>query len=107
MHTNDLIAEMRQFLAETGLSPTRFGVLAAKNRSLVANIERGTSPTLRTVHRIRSFMSEYLEQFGPRFPDVRARDSLHDARRDDGLDTSSRGRSTHTRVRARKEERHG
>ncbi|PWC81278.1 hypothetical protein [Azospirillum sp. TSH64] len=65
--TTDLLAEIRSFLTETGLAPSRFGRLAANDPHLVSDLESGRSPTFRKAEAIRRFMSGYQ---GSRFDRV-------------------------------------
>ena len=53
----DLLAEIEAFLAETGLSPTKFGLAAVNDGHLVANLRKGTSVTLKTADRVRGYMA--------------------------------------------------
>jgi phosphopantothenoylcysteine decarboxylase / phosphopantothenate---cysteine ligase len=51
-----LLAEIEAFLAESGLTPTKFGLSAVNDGHLVANLRHGNSVTLKTADRVRSFM---------------------------------------------------
>ena len=62
------------FLASTGISPTRFGKLAVGDPHLVRRMERGRSPTLRTVDRVLAFIADYAgDPGGARDPPLRLR----------------------------------
>ena len=58
MHTmaRALLTEIEAFLADTGLTPTKFGLAAVNDGHLVANLRRGNSVTLKTADRVRAFM---------------------------------------------------
>jgi phosphopantothenoylcysteine decarboxylase/phosphopantothenate--cysteine ligase len=58
MHTmaRALLTEIEAFLAETGLTATKFGLAAVNDGHLVANLRRGNSVTLKTADRVRAFM---------------------------------------------------
>ena len=51
-----LLQEIDEFLAETGMTQTRFGLEAMNNSSFVRQLRNGHSVTLRTMDRVRSFM---------------------------------------------------
>jgi len=51
-----LLTEIEAFLADTGLTPTKFGLAAVNDGHLVANLRRGNSVTLKTADRVRAFM---------------------------------------------------
>ena len=48
----DLLAEIDAFLAQSGLTPTKFGVTAVNDGHLVANLRKGNSVTLRTADKV-------------------------------------------------------
>lgn len=52
-----LTAEIERYLAITGMSPTRFGILAAKDPKLVFDLRTGREPRSATVRRVTEFMS--------------------------------------------------
>src|SRR5689334_14665081 len=54
----DLLAEIEAFLADSGLTPTKFGLAAVNDGHLVANLRRGHSVTLKTADRVRAFMRQ-------------------------------------------------
>ena len=58
MHTlaRALLAEIEAFLAQSGLTPTKFGLAAVNDGHLVANLRKGNSVTLKTADRVRAFM---------------------------------------------------
>jgi phosphopantothenoylcysteine decarboxylase / phosphopantothenate---cysteine ligase len=49
-----LLGEIEAFLAETGLTPTKFGVAAVNDGHLVANLRKGNSVTLKTADKVRA-----------------------------------------------------
>jgi len=51
-----LLAEIEAFLAESGLTPTKFGLSSVNDGHLVANLRQGNSVTLKTADRVRAFM---------------------------------------------------
>jgi phosphopantothenoylcysteine decarboxylase/phosphopantothenate--cysteine ligase len=53
----DLLAEIEAYLRETGVSATKFGLAAVNDGHLVAKLRRGTSVTLKTADRVRSYMA--------------------------------------------------
>ena len=55
------------------MAPTTLGMLAVGDPSLVRQIERGRSPTLRTADRVSAFMDDWeLDPGGARAPPRRA-----------------------------------
>ena len=52
-------AEVEAFLAVTGTKRSVLGRGATNNPSFVAHLEQGTSPTLRTVHKVRAWMAAH------------------------------------------------
>ena len=62
------------FLVRTGLRPTTLGMRAVGDPSLLRQIERGRSPSLRTADRILAFIGTYeLDSGGARAPPGRRR----------------------------------
>ena len=53
-----LLQEIDAFLAETGMTQTRFGLDAMNNSSFVRQLRNGHSVTLRTMDRVRTFMAK-------------------------------------------------
>ncbi len=51
-------AEIEAFLAETGLTPTKFGVAAVNDGHLVANLRKGNSVTLKTADKVRAHIAQ-------------------------------------------------
>ena len=47
------------FIRETGLSPTKFGRLAAGDQRLVFDLRKGREPGDKMVIRLRAFMENY------------------------------------------------
>jgi phosphopantothenoylcysteine decarboxylase/phosphopantothenate--cysteine ligase len=54
--TRNLLAEIEAFLAATGVTATKFGIAAVNDGHLVANLRKGSSVTLKTADRVRSYM---------------------------------------------------
>ena len=52
------------FLEDTGLGPTTIGLKAVGDRSLIGQMDRGRSPTLRTADRVLAFVAGYGRQSG-------------------------------------------
>jgi hypothetical protein len=52
------LVEIDRFLRRSGMSPTRFGLLAIKDRSLVHDLRRGRKLRPDTEERIAAFMKE-------------------------------------------------
>ena len=60
---------LNAFLGSTGLRPTTLGMQAVGDPSLLRQIERGRSPSLRTADRVLAFVADYdLDSGGPRTP---------------------------------------
>jgi phosphopantothenoylcysteine decarboxylase / phosphopantothenate---cysteine ligase len=57
----DLLAEIEAFLADSGLTATKFGLAAVNDGHLVANLRRGHSVTLKTADRVRAFMRQRVD----------------------------------------------
>ena len=53
------LAEIESFCRRHDVSAKRFGQQAAKDPNFVSDIRNGRSPSLRTVERIRKFMTAY------------------------------------------------
>lgn len=54
-----LKAEIERFLAVTGMSPTRFGILAARDPRFVFDLrKRNREPRSPTIRRVTEFMSQ-------------------------------------------------
>lgn len=67
-------SEVGAFLESTGLGATTFGLKAVGDRNLVVQMERGRSPTLRTVDRVLAFIRDYAgDSGGARDPPSRPR----------------------------------
>lgn len=56
---SDLLAHIESFLAETGIGPAKFGVLAKREGGLVKSLRAGRSLSLRNARRILSFIETY------------------------------------------------
>ena len=55
---------LNAFLGSTGLRPTTLGMQAVGDPSLLRQIERGRSPSLRTADRLLAFMAAYEQDSG-------------------------------------------
>jgi hypothetical protein len=53
-----LLAEIRSFIARTNMGPTYFGKAACNNSEIIARLERGGTVTLKTAERVRAFIAE-------------------------------------------------
>lgn len=58
MTVDELLARVRKFLAKHAMAPSTFGRLAVRDPSLVRQLEKGRSPTQRTVEKVMKFMSQ-------------------------------------------------
>ena len=56
--TRALLTEIEGFLAESGLSPTKFGLAAVNDGHLLKNLRSGASVTLKTADKVRAYMSQ-------------------------------------------------
>jgi phosphopantothenoylcysteine decarboxylase / phosphopantothenate---cysteine ligase len=54
-----LLAEIEAFLAQSGTTPTKFGLAAVNDGHLVANLRKGHSMTLKTADRVRAYMARH------------------------------------------------
>jgi hypothetical protein len=63
--TNELLAEIDRFLAETGMGPTTFGVKAVKNSHLVERLRQGADIGMATGARVRGFIDDYRRARAP------------------------------------------
>lgn len=54
-----LLDRIERFLAKHGMSPSDFGRQALKDPSLVLDMQRGRSPSLKTAARVEDFMRGY------------------------------------------------
>lgn len=59
-----LIKEMDAFLQQTGMTKSVFGTLAANDDKFVERVKAGSGFTVRTLDRVRKFMSEYNKKGG-------------------------------------------
>jgi hypothetical protein len=62
--SDDLRQEVRDFLAESKMSPGYFGLQAVKNGRLVERLEEGKTITLKSAERIRTFIAKRREERG-------------------------------------------
>jgi phosphopantothenoylcysteine decarboxylase / phosphopantothenate---cysteine ligase len=53
----ELLGEIEGFLAQFGVTPSKFGVAAVNDGHLVAKLRRGSSVTLKTADRVRAYMA--------------------------------------------------
>jgi phosphopantothenoylcysteine decarboxylase/phosphopantothenate--cysteine ligase len=53
----ELLGEIEGFLAQFGLTPSKFGVAAVNDGHLVAKLRKGNSVTLKTADRVRAYMT--------------------------------------------------
>ena len=58
---NDLLNEIRDFLARTEMGPSYFGKASCGNSELVDRLESGRTVTLVTADRVRAFMQSKSE----------------------------------------------
>jgi phosphopantothenoylcysteine decarboxylase/phosphopantothenate--cysteine ligase len=56
--TRALLAEIEIFLAEFGVSPTKFGLDAVNDGHLIKNLRSGASVTLKTADKVRAHMAD-------------------------------------------------
>jgi hypothetical protein len=52
--THALLTEIEGFLAESGVSPTKFGLAAVNDGHLIKNLRGGASVTLKTADKVRA-----------------------------------------------------
>ncbi len=55
--THALLTEIEGFLAEFGVSPTKFGLAAVNDGHLIKNLRGGASVTLKTADKVRAYMA--------------------------------------------------
>lgn len=53
-----ILAEIEQFIAERGMTPTAFGMGALKDPNLIPDLRAGRECKRSTAERIRAFMAE-------------------------------------------------
>ena len=56
--TRDLLTEIEAFLAEFGVSATKFGLAAVNDGHLIKNLRSGASVTLKTADKVRAYMAQ-------------------------------------------------
>lgn len=56
MNPDALLSAIEEFLAKTGMKPTRFGIEAANDPRLVFGLRDGREPRRATADRIREYM---------------------------------------------------
>jgi phosphopantothenoylcysteine decarboxylase / phosphopantothenate---cysteine ligase len=54
--THALLTEIEGFLAESGVTPTKFGLAAVNDGHLIENLRGGASVTLKTADKVRAYM---------------------------------------------------
>ncbi len=55
------IAEVSSFLAETGMAPSTFGLMAVNNGKFVAGLYKRRNVTTRTIGRVRAAMAAHRD----------------------------------------------
>lgn len=55
----ELLADIERFCARNNLGTAAFGLAAIGDRSLVGNMQRGRSVTLKTANKLAIFMRDY------------------------------------------------
>lgn len=58
MNPDPLLSAIEDFLAKTGMKPTRFGIEAANDPRLVFGLRDGREPRRATADRIRRYMAD-------------------------------------------------
>ena len=56
--TRDLLTDIEAFLAECGVSATKFGLAAVNDGHLIKNLRSGASVTLKTADKVRAYMAQ-------------------------------------------------
>ena len=56
--TRDLLTDIEAFLAESGVSATKFGLAAVNDGHLIKNLRSGASVTLKTADKVRAYMAQ-------------------------------------------------
>ncbi len=56
--TRDLLIDIEAFLAECGVSATKFGLAAVNDGHLIKNLRSGASVTLKTADKVRAYMAQ-------------------------------------------------
>lgn len=57
--TKMFLADVEEFLANSGMSASAFGKAALNDPNFVGDLRAGRAPTLSLVHRIYQFMTEH------------------------------------------------
>jgi hypothetical protein len=57
--TPDLLSEIELFLVETGMGPSYFGKVAARNSELIGRLRRGRRVWPETELQVREFIRDY------------------------------------------------
>tara|TARA_R110000868_G_C10761952_1_gene753970 strand:+ start:83 stop:295 length:213 start_codon:yes stop_codon:yes gene_type:complete len=59
---NELLSEIRSFLAQTNMGPSYFGKASCGNSELVERLETGRRVWPETADRVRAFMAERMKR---------------------------------------------
>ena len=59
------LCSIERFLSKTGMAPTRFGRLSARDPRLVFDLRLGREPTARMRRRLEHFMNNYASEARP------------------------------------------
>ena len=59
---NELLSEIRSFLAQTGMGPSYFGKASCGNSELVERLESGGRIWPETADKVRAFMAERIKR---------------------------------------------
>jgi phosphopantothenoylcysteine decarboxylase/phosphopantothenate--cysteine ligase len=71
-----LLAEIEQFLARSGMSATKFGVVSVNDGHLVANLRKGASVTLKTADRVQAYLAGQGQRVPSTMSDVSRETSM-------------------------------
>jgi hypothetical protein len=75
----EILAEIEQFLKETGMSATKFGDRAISDRALMFRLRGGRDLKLATVDKIRAFMAKERKKRVKPTPPKKAREQRAEA----------------------------
>jgi homoserine dehydrogenase len=56
---NKFRGAVEAYLEQTGMSPTRFGMLACRDQSFVFDLRDGREPRFSTIEKVEGFMREH------------------------------------------------
>lgn len=65
MH-DEFLGEIERFLQLAPMAPTKFGTEAVGDPTFVFELRSGRSPNLKTVERVKQFITDYAQQKTPR-----------------------------------------